>query len=183
MSQKTLTIKKWVAISGSWAVTTKEVERDVRRYVRSILKNRGGIVTGGALNVDFFATDETIKFDPKCEHIKIFLPTTLKIYSAHYRKRAEEGLFTSKKAGDLIAQLEYVKKANSKAVVENKINKIVDKTTYFERNTEVVKAANELYIFHVNESTGGGTLDTAEKAKALGIPVKKFDYELNSQGS
>lgn len=171
---------KWVAISGSWAITNKEVEKDVRWHVRNILTKGGGIVTGGALNVDFFATDEAIKADPKCNHIKIFLPATLKIYSAHYRKRAKEGVITLEQAEDLIVQLEFVKKANPKAIIENKINKIVDKTTYFERNMEVVKAADELYAFHVIESIGGGTIDTIEKAKKLGMPVKRFDYKVGS---
>ncbi len=43
---------------------------------------------------------------------------------------------------------------------------------------EVVKASDELIAFHVIESTGGGTLDTIEKAKALGISVKHFDYKI-----
>jgi predicted Rossmann fold nucleotide-binding protein DprA/Smf involved in DNA uptake len=80
-------LTKWVAISGSRAITSDKVEKDVLRYVHNILKEGGGIVTGGALNVDSFATDETIKFDPMCKYLKIFLPTTLKIYSAHYRKQ------------------------------------------------------------------------------------------------
>ena len=136
----------------------------------------GGIVTGGALNVDSFATDEAIKLDPKCKRLKIFLPVTLKLYSAHYRRRAKEGVITEKQAENLIAQLEYVKKTNPKALIENKTNKVVDKDTYFERNTKVVEASDELYTFHVKESTGGGTEDTAEKAKKLGIPVRRFEY-------
>jgi hypothetical protein len=148
-----LTPNKWVAISGSWAITSDQVEKDVRRCVRNVLEKGGGIVTGGALNVDSFATDETIKIDPGCKRLKIFLPTTLKIYSAHYRKRAREGVITSKQAENLIAQLEYVKRANPKAIIENKTNKIVDKTTYFERNMDVVKASDELYAFHVIQST------------------------------
>ena len=164
---------KWVAISGSWAITSKEMERDVRRHVRNILTKGDGIVTGGALNVDSFATDEAIKIDPKCKLIKIYLPTTLKIYSAHYRKRAE----------DLIAQLEFVEKANPKAIIENEVNKIVDKTTYFERNMEIVKVSDKLYVFHAIESTGGGTTDAIEKAKKLGIPVKRFNYKVGVTSS
>jgi hypothetical protein len=174
---------RWIGISGSWAVTDKKIENDVRNSVRDILKNGGGIVTGGALNVDSFATEESIKIDPKCNHIKIFLPTTLKIYAAHYRKRAVEGVITKKQAEDLIALLQLVKKRNPKALIENKINKIVDKNTYFERNMEVVKAADELYAFHATESTGGGTLDTIEKAKKLGIPVRRFDYKVGLTSS
>jgi len=168
---------KWIGISGSWAITTKEVEKDVRKIVRNVIKKGRGIVTGGALNVDSFATDEAIKLDPRCKHIKIFLPVTLKLYAAHYRKRAKEGVITKKQAENLISQLEYVCKMNPKAIIENNTNKIVDKTTYFERNSEVVKASDELYAFHVIESTGGGTIDTAEKAKKLGIPVRMFNYK------
>lgn len=177
MGLKFTKITKWVGISGSWAITTKKVERDVRKIVRSVIKKGSGIIIGGALNVDSFATDEAIKIDPKCEHLKIFLPVSLKLYSAHYRKRAREGVITEKQAENLITQLEYVKNANPKALIENKTNKVVDKTTYFERNTEVVKASDELYAFHVEESTGGGTIDTAEKAKKLGIPVRMFSYK------
>src|SRR4030042_2284118 len=127
---------QWVGISGSWAITTKEIEKDVREVVRDVIKKGGGIVTGGALNVDSFATDEAIKIDPKCKRLKIFLPVTLKLYSAHYRKRAREGVITEKQAENLITQLEYVRRTNPQAIIENKINKVVDKTTYFERNTE-----------------------------------------------
>lgn len=170
-------VSKWVGISGSWAITTKEVEQDVRKTVRNIIEKGGGIVTGGALNVDSFATDEAIKMDPKCKHLKIFLPVTLKRYAAHYRKRAKEGVITEKQAKDLISQLEYVYRMNPKAIIENRVNKIIDKTAYFERNTEVVKASDELCAFHVMESTGGGTIDTAAKAKQLGIPVRMFNYK------
>jgi hypothetical protein len=178
MKKKTSKIMRWVGISGTWALTNKKIERDVRFHVRKVLEEEGGIVTGGALNVDSFATDETIKFDPQCKRIKIFLPTTLKIYTKHYRKRAREGVITKKQAEGLITQLEYVKKANPKAIIENKVNKVVDKTTYFERNMEVVKASDELIVFHVVESTGGGTSDIVKKARPLGIPVKHFDYKV-----
>ncbi len=177
MGLKTREVTKWVGISGSWAITTGKVEKDVRKVVRSVIEKGGGIVTGGALNVDSFATDEAIRLDPKCEHLRIILPVTLKLYSAHYRKRAKEGVITEKQAEDLISQLEYVKNANPEAIIESQTNKIVDKTAYFERNTEVVKASDELYAFHVVESTGGGTIDTAAKAKKLGIPVKMFNYK------
>ena len=159
-------------------MTTEKVEKDVRKIVREVINSGGGIVTGGALNVDSFATDEVIKLDPECERLKIFLPVTLDLYSAHYLKRSKEGVITKKQAEDLIKQLEYVKRTNPKAIIENKNNKVVDKTAYFERNTEVVKASNKLYAFHVEESMGGGTLDTIEKAKKFGIPVKMFNYKI-----
>lgn len=170
-------VNKWVAISGTWKFTNKKMEKDVRVIVKKILNSGGGIVTGGALNVDSFAMDEAIGFDPDGARIKVFLPTTLKIYSAHYRRRAKEGVISGEQAENLINLLESIKKANPKAIIENKVNKVVDKTTYFERNMKIVEAADELMAFHIIESTGGGTVDTIEKAKSLGISVKTFNYK------
>ena len=78
----------------------------------------------------------------------------------------------------MIAQLQFIFKANASALIENKNNKIVDKNAYFQRNQDIVEAADELITFHVIESTGGGTLDTIEKAKKLGVPFKSFNYSL-----
>jgi len=178
MRKGNIKVSRWVAISGSWAYATKKEEKDVRDIVRKILEKGEGIVTGGALNVDSFATDEVIKFDPNCRYIKIFLPTTLSLYSKHYRKRAKEGVITENQAEKLIAQLKFIKRANPGAIIENKTNKVVDKKAYFQRNQDIVEAADELITFHVIESTGGGTLDTIEKAKKRGIPVKSFNYKL-----
>ncbi|MGH7202881.1 MAG: hypothetical protein ACREHC_00370 [Candidatus Levyibacteriota bacterium] len=49
---------KWVGISGSWRITNKPVETDVRKAVGTILASNNGIVTGGALGVDYFATSD-----------------------------------------------------------------------------------------------------------------------------
>lgn len=168
---------KWVGISGSWKKINKQVENDLRTAIKSILFQNNGIVTGGALSVDYFATDETLKNNPSLDKLKIFLPTTLDIYAAHYRKRAKEGVITKQQAEDLIGQLNKVKSINSNALIENKTNKIVNKDTYFERNLDVVKASDELYAFQVNKSLG--VEDTIEKAKEKGIPVKLFSYNID----
>lgn len=169
-------IHKWAGISGSWRRTNAKIEEDVRKIVREIIIKDNGIVTGGALNVDYFAIDEALEIDPKANHIKIFLPTTISVYAAHYRKRMKEGIITKQQAEGLIAQLTKVKEANKFALIENKKNKIVDNETYFQRNTEVVKASDELYAFQVNESSG--VQDTIEKAKQKGIPVYIFSYTI-----
>lgn len=165
---------KWIAISGSWRIINKKVEKDIRKVVKDILARGDGIVTGGALNVDYIATDETLKYDLSANRIKVFLPTTLEIYARHYHKRAKEGVITEKQAEDLINQLELIKKLNHLSFIENTVNKVVDKKTYFERNKKVIQAADELVAFHVNESEG--VADTIEKAKKKGIPVRKFVY-------
>ncbi|NQU77529.1 hypothetical protein HQ544_02420, partial [Candidatus Falkowbacteria bacterium] len=97
---------KWVGISGSWRKINDKVKEDVRGVVRKIISRGDGIVAGGALNVDFIATDEALKLDSTAKKIKIFLPVTLELYAVHYRKRAKEGVITLRQAEDLAAQLE-----------------------------------------------------------------------------
>ncbi|OGY25172.1 MAG: hypothetical protein A2Z11_00100 [Candidatus Woykebacteria bacterium RBG_16_43_9] len=167
---------KWVAISGTWKVANKKVEEDVRKAIRSIISTGGGVVTGGALNVDYFATDEFLKIEPTCKRIKIFLPTTLDVYASHYRKRSEEGVITKAQAEELIKQLKKIKSINPKALIENPLTTKVDKTTYFERNNEVIRAADELIAFRVNKSEG--VSDAIAKAKKSNIPTKVFDYSI-----
>lgn len=167
---------KWIAIAGSWRKTSPEVEQDVREAVRDIIERGDGIVTGGALNVDWQATDEALKLDPTASRIKVFIPVTLELYAAHYRKRAGEGIITSEQAEMLIAQLTQLKAANPDALIENTENTIVDQTTYFERITQIVNASDELAAFQVNNSEG--VQDTINKAQRQGKPIHLKSYEI-----
>lgn len=168
---------KWTAITGSWRKTSSEVERDVRDAVREIIERGDGIVTGGALNVDWYATDEALKLNPEATKIRVCLPVTLERYAAHYRKRADEGVITHEQAEQLIGQLIKLKTANPTALIEHQTNTVVDPTTYFERNTQVVNLSDEVLGFQVNDS--GGVQDTVEKAHVQGKPVfvKKYVIE------
>lgn len=164
----------WFGITGSWRTTSDEVEQDVRETVRRILVRGDGIVTGGALNVDYFATDEALILDPGAQQIKVFLPVPFDLYAAHYRKRAEERVITPEQAEYLIAQLETLQKRNPAAVVENVRNTVVDPATYFERNTEVVNASDAVIGFQVNGSEG--VEDTVNKALGQEKPVYLRTY-------
>lgn len=167
---------KWIAISGSWRKVNKQVEDDVRKAVREIIERGDGIVTGGALNIDYFATDEAMKVDSTANHIKVFLPTSLETYAKHYRKRAGEGVVTKEQAEILISQLTGLKETNPTALIENPNNTEVNDKTYFERNAKVLEASDELIAFQVNGSPG--TQDTINKAEQRGMPVKKFQYTI-----
>lgn len=168
---------KWIGITGSWRKTSGEVEADVRSMVQGIIERGDGIVTGGALNVDWFATDEALRLNPTATQIKVFLPVTLERYAAHYRKRADEGVITHEQAERLIEQLTKLKEANPTALIEHPTNTVVDKTTYFERNSQVVELSDEMLGFQVNDSEG--VQDTIDKAREQGKPaeVKKYDIE------
>jgi hypothetical protein len=166
---------KWVGITGSWRKTNSTIENDVRECVRDIVLGGDGIVTGGALNVDYQATDEVLKLG-KYGQIKVFLPVKLDLYTKHYRNRAKEGVITSQQAEDLITQLTTLYKMNPEALVENQKNTVVDKNTYYERNSEVVNASDKLIAFQVNESLG--VQDTVDKAREKGMPVKIYSYQI-----
>lgn len=154
-----------------------EIEKEIRDTVRKIMSQGDGVVSGGALSVDYIAVDEALKLDPGAKRIKIFLPTTLKIYAVHYRKRAKEGIITEKQAEDLIFQLSKIRKLNPSSIIENEENKVVDEKAYHQRISLIVRAADQAVVFHVKTKIGGaGVQETIEKAKKKGIPVKILTY-------
>ena len=166
---------KWIGVIGSrLAEPGSKAESDAREEVRKIIARGDGVVSGGALGIDYFATDEALKNDPTGKQIKIFLPVTLDLYAKHYRARAEEGVITKSQAEELISQLTRLKKTNPGSVVESASKSVVDKDAYYERNTEVVKASDEILAFRVTNS--GGTEDAIGKARERRIPVAEFKY-------
>lgn len=165
---------KWIGISGSWRNINIKLESDVRKIVKGIIKKGDGIISGGALGVDYFATEEALKLNPSADQIRIYLPTTLKMYFRHYKKRAKEGVITFKQADMLISQLGNLKRINKSSLIENKLSKKINKKTYYNRNLKVINASNELVAFQVNKSEG--TQDAINKAKQKGIPIKIFEY-------
>lgn len=143
---------KWIAISGSWRKTTEGIERKIRRVVKEILKKGNGIVTGGALGVDYIAVDEALKYDKDFKKIKIFLPTTLKKYIQHLEKHFRWGTIKKRDADTLVNQLKKIKKNNPQVIIETKNINFTEKTKkkmYYQRNSNIVENADELIAFRV----------------------------------
>jgi len=162
---------QWVCVSGSWRKSSPELDLDLVREVTAVLEKGDGIVTGGALNVDYKATDLALNFAPDGCRLKVILPTSLEIYTAHYRKRATEGVITPEQAEDLIAQLGRVQKLGCLTALPYTK---VDEETYYLRNTAEVEISDKVLAFQVNQSAGAG--DTVRKAEEKGIPVQVFSY-------
>jgi hypothetical protein len=173
---------QWIAVSGGWRKSNKKIERDIRRQIAGIMRAGDGIVSGGALGVDSIALDEALKFDRRAERIKIFLPARLNIFAKHFRKRARQGVITRGQAEELIEQLSSLKKLNPKSVIENKTNKYLNKRTYYGRNTKIIRAADKLVAFRImtKGSRGLGTYDAIQKARKNKLPIKIYNYNLNS---
>ena len=166
---------KRIAISGSWRTVDAVVESDVRQCVREICGRGDSVVTGGALGVDFIATDEVLKITPVHPAILIYLPTPLVVFYAHFRARAAEGVITPDTAETLIHQIDQVHRANPAAIIEGPFDRC-NPETYHTRNGWIIDAANELCAFHVNESEG--VQDAVDKAHARGIPVRHYRYTI-----
>ena len=161
----------WVGVSGSWRHAPPGLSDAVYREVEAALRAGKSIVTGGALGVDYWATAAALSIDPA--RLKVILPTSLATYAAHYRRRAAEGVISAEQAEDLIGQLEAVAQAGGLVEHPERLQ-VVDVTTYYLRNQDVVDMADELLAFQVNASSG--TQDTVDRARLKGIPVLVFRY-------
>jgi len=170
-----------VGISGGWRATNEEIEESVRSQVREIIGRGDGIVSGGALGVDYLALDEALQDNPAADRIKIFLPVPLESYATHYCQRAEESVISREQAENLIKQLSALKRINPAALLEDTDTNMVNQATYYRRNSAVVEAADELIAFRIRSaaSEGLGTKDTVDKARAKGIPVKVYEFDLS----
>lgn len=147
----------------------------MHKEVAAALAAGKSIVTGGALGTDYWATEAALGIDPA--RLKVILPTSLMTYTAHYRRRAAEGVISARQAENLIRQLGTVAQAGG-LVEHPERPQVVNVTTYSLRNQDVVDAADELLAFQVNASAG--TQDTVDRARLKGIPVAVFTFETAS---
>lgn len=164
---------KWVGISGSWRVSSETLRHDVRTSVSKVMQRGDGIVSGGALGVDQVATEEALRHNPDADCIQIIIPSTFEVFVTHYRTRANEGVITIEQAESLIGLLTVIKGRGS--LTEMNYTEL-NPESYYARNTEVLKASDELLAFQVNGSAG--VQDTVNKAYEFGMPVVLRQYEI-----
>lgn len=166
---------KWIGISGTWRITTPELEKDLRKAVSEIFENGNGIVSGGALGVDYIALDEALKFDSEAKRIKIIIPVSLPVFTDLFRTRANEGVITKEQAEQAIEILENLVSRNPDALEEMNFT-VCKKSTYHARNTRIAEESDELMAFQVNGSAG--TQDTINKAERSGVKVYLHSYSV-----
>jgi hypothetical protein len=170
---------KWIIITGTWRLTNKEVENDVRQAARKIFEAGDGLVTGGATGVDYFAMDEFLKLNPDCTRIRTFIPAKLDHYINDYRKNWKHSPITDIDIDNLAFLLSIIKKRNPSSIFEvRKDSGNISQDDYNLRHDEEVTFSDELYAFRVNDSEG--TSDTIKKAEAAGLPIKLYKkYSIN----
>ena len=161
---------KWVIFTGTWRLTNKELENDVRLAARHVFERGDGLVTGGATGADYFAMDEFTKLNPNCTRIRIFIPARLPHFIADYRKNWKQAPITDIDIDNLEYLLNLIKERNPSAVFEvRKETGDITQNDYDLRHNEEVTFSDEVYAFQVNNSTG--TSDTIKKAKDAGLPI------------
>ena len=165
----------WYGISGSWRHTTQLLKEEVEDAIENIIKDGHGIVSGGALGVDYIATNHALSLGIDGSKLKIIIPTPLSIYANHYFNRASEGVITQEQASNLIEQLKRVKSLDKNALIEMRFG-VCNPETYYARNAEVIKASTHLLAFQVNDSEG--VKDAINKAREQGKPVEIRKYNI-----
>lgn len=165
---------KWIAIAGAVAGVHRkinsEIENNVRKVVREIIARGDGIVSGGALGIDYIATDEALLVDGR---MYITIPSTLESYCSYIFQLVKEVVITEEQAQQLAHQLAEVKKRGF--LVEG-MDTVLNKDSFFNHIIKIIDRADELVAFHINQSEG--TQDTIDKARKKGIPVTTFNYSV-----
>lgn len=159
---------KWSLFTGTWRLTNKEVEDDVRAAAREVLSRGDGIVTGGATGVDYFAMDEAMRLYPDASRLKVIIPALFKSYVYDYHTNWCMDPITTQNIDDLENLLKKIKTADPGALIEMD-NDIITQDHYDHRHDEEVKISDNVYAFQVNNSTG--TQDTINKAAKSGLPI------------
>lgn len=172
---------KWIAISGSWRITTDEIEQLVREDVAAFMQAGHGLVSGGVVGVDLIALETALVCDATAERIKIFLPTTLELFSRHMRNRVAENIVSGRETERLIDKLEELKRINGSALIEGDASIPITQAGYYERNSRIVENADEIHSYRVVSelSQGLGTDDAVQKARSKGKPVKERTFSVD----
>lgn len=168
---------RWHAISGSWRRTNERLESDVEEVVKEILSLGDGIITGGALRVDYTATQTVLrnKDDPE-ERLRIYLPVSLEKYLSHLYHRASEKVISIEDADKVTFQLIHIQKKYPRSIFDEVEFTEVNPVSYYARNGRIVYDCDELHAFHVNKTKG--VQDAIDKARSLGKPIHIKEYSI-----
>ena len=159
---------KWILFTGTWRLTNKEVENDVRAAVREVIARGDGVLTGGATGVDYFAKDEALKHNPDATRLKILIPAFLEDYITDVYTNWCTPPVTKSDVDALASLLRKIHQINPSSIIETP-KKIITQEDYNLRNIDEVKASDAVYAFQVNKS--GGTQQTIDEAKKAGLPI------------
>ena len=173
-------INHWVGITGSWRTINQRVVDDVTEIVRYITSNGFGILTGGALGVDYIATEIVLREqeNPK-QYLKIALPINRSDYLKHFMNSSLSSRIHTSQMEAIAKQIVYINKNFPEIIFDascfdqneflKPINEKYREDCYSFRNNLVVYGCDGLMPFLVNESNG--VKDAIRGAKSMGKPI------------
>lgn len=162
---------KWIIFTGTWRLTNKRIESDVREAVREVLERGDGVLTGGATGVDYFAMDEAMRIAPACTHLRIIIPAQLESYIDDYHAHWCQAPVSRDDIDKLAKLLRKVRDINPASLLEMD-HHVITQEHYDLRHAQEVLYGHEVYAFHVNKSPG--TQDTINKALDAGLPISLY---------
>ena len=65
----------WFAVAGSWRKFNHQVELNVRSAVTNIIRTKNGIVSGGALGVDYITAEAAMATGNRRRQLRVIIPT------------------------------------------------------------------------------------------------------------
>jgi len=173
----------WIGITGSWRNINQKVVDDVSEIVRYIVNHGLGIITGGALGVDYIATElSLIDGNPK-KQLRVILP--VKKYDYLKRLIRVSGSEINRSQLEAISgQLTYINKNFSNVIFDESqfdsksFLEFEDYRTacYSFRNKLIAYACDGLIPFWVNDSKG--VKDTKNTVGIWQKPVLDIDDRL-----
>lgn len=176
---------KWYCISGSWRRTNKAVKADVESTTNKILEENNGIILGGALGVDYIATQWILdKGNPESQ-LQVFLPIELNEYCEHFFDSLEKYKISRDQADRITDQLLKVKRLAPQAIHDQTPFTQANQESYYARITQQIEACNGLYVYRVNNSAGTGfAIQEAQRLRKSVLDIKEYTikdlpYQLN----
>lgn len=177
------TKKAWLGITGSWRTIDQVVVDDVAELVTETVDRGYGIVTGGALGVDYVATEVVRGIGNPSTDLRIVLPIDAVDYMTHYGHTADAGpeskIHTSQgsRLGRQLYELSIDHPDSIYAVDIFDGERFMEPDeqdfrihAYYFRNGLIAHGADGLGVFQVNGSKG--VADTVMKAQLACKPIR-----------
>ncbi|MEK6871895.1 MAG: hypothetical protein AABX16_03250 [Nanoarchaeota archaeon] len=177
----------WIGISGSWRTINQRVVNDISEIVREVIKKKRGILTGGALGVDYITTEIVLKEgDPK-RQLRVVLPVKREAYIEHLTKSYFSDVIDLSQTEHLTDQLMYINNYFPEIIFDQTHfkeseflkpeNKSYRNKSYYFRNGLIAYGCNGLVGFSVNKSQG--VFNTMRSIVSMHKPSFSIGYTIN----
>jgi len=167
---------RWIGISGSRTMDDRVVA-DIKYDIGEIMRRGDGLVAGGALGVDFHATQEALKGNPAADRIRVIIPSRLATYREYFdRQLRGPSRNNSTSPAKVISLFQQLNALKSKGALVELSHVRVGTDSFHARNRAIVECSDELRAYCVNHSSG--TTYTIRQAEAAGLSVKTRHYAI-----